>query len=505
MEDRISLQPDRTIGTITPELYGHFAEHLGRCIYDGIWVGPESDVANLDGLRRETVDLLRELHPPVIRWPGGCFADDYRWEDGVGPRTERPRRRNLWWVQTPERVPEESNEFGTDEFVRFCREVGAEPYLVLNVGAGSPTEAANWIEYCNYDGETEYANRRRANGNDEPYGITYWGFGNEGWGCGGRHDPDSYALACRRFANYVKTLDRFLLDEPLEFVASGHTGEGWNEQFLETLGNAVEFYDVPGYGLVDHLAIHSFFESGPDTGFTDEQYYRLFARARGVADEIDQAAAVIDRHVPESNIGVVVDEWGVWHRNCVAETGLQQENTVRDALAAAGVLDLFNERADVLTMANLAQTVNVLQCVVQTDAETAWPTPTYHVFDLYRDHAGARAIPASVTTDRRPVEKATRDVPMVSASASVSDELYVTLSNRDLDGPRRVRIEAPTNLANPQGRVAFDGLDPNECSRRENADSFAPESHAVETTPDGSLLVDVPSSSVVSIIAAIAE
>ena len=224
------IWPDIVESVISPNIYGHFAEHLGRCVYEGIWVGPDSAIPNDRGFRLDTLRALRELRVPVVRWPGGCFADDYHWEDGVGPRESRREWRNLWW-----RGPE-TNEFGTDEFLEFCRLIGSQPYICANVGSGSPTEASAWVEYCNGAGDTRYANLRRSNGHAEPYGVRYWGVGNENWGCGGNFTAEEYAAAYRRFATYMR-----MVDSTAELIACGDNANGpqgpdWNQRFLAGLG-----------------------------------------------------------------------------------------------------------------------------------------------------------------------------------------------------------------------------------------------------------------------------
>ena len=231
---RVTVHTEAGIDRIEPELHGHFAEHLGRCIYDGVWT---DDTADEDGFRADVLELLAGLEMPVLRWPGGCFADDYHWEDGVGPREDRPRRRNLFWGQGREMIPEESNRFGTDEFLEFCERVGTEPYLAANVGSGDPQEAANWVEYCNYDGDTELADRRRANGREEPYEVKYWGLGNENWGCGGQMSPEQYAREYRRFATYVGTQSAHMLDHDLELIACGFENHEWNHRFMEEVSD----------------------------------------------------------------------------------------------------------------------------------------------------------------------------------------------------------------------------------------------------------------------------
>jgi len=424
----VTLRTDATIGRVSPNLYGHFAEHLGRCIYEGLWVGEDSAIPHVRGIRQDTIRLLRELAAPVIRWPGGCFADDYHWADGIGPRGQRPRRLNLWWPA------EESNHFGTHEFVDVCRQVGAEPYICLNVGSGSPREARDWIEYCNAEGNTTLANQRRANGGSQSFRVRYFGVGNENWGCGGQFDPADYAREYRRYACFLRAVG-----QDVQLIACGHTTPDWNHRFLEAAEGA----------SIDHLSIHRYYGAGPALGFSEADHYQLLARAHQVEPDIDQTAAALRLLRPGSRIGIILDEWGVWHPEARADSGLEQANTMRDAVSAATVLNILNQRADVVTMANIAQTVNVLQCVVQTDGAACWPTPTYHVFRMFRPHMGASAFMTEV--DGPTVEyEATGGVASmpavhVSASTRVGDgTMCVTLVNRHLSEDIECLIVLPS-------------------------------------------------------------
>jgi alpha-N-arabinofuranosidase len=505
MTDTVRVLTADPIGRIAPEVYGHFAEHLGRCVYGGLWVGDDDRVPTDGGVREDTLSLLADLEPPVLRWPGGCFADDYHWRDGVGPREERPRRRSLWWAQGRGDEWEESNAFGTEEFLRVCRDTGAEPYLAGNVGSGSPGELVDWAEYCNGDGDTDLAEMRREHGREEPHDVRWWGVGNENWGCGGRYDPESYALEYRRFANYLRAFERVLGERCLELVACGDNDPDWNRQFMRTLGESGAIADVGGYELLDHLSVHRYYEAGDATGFDEEEYFRLLARAAAVGRDVDRAAELLGEFVPAGSVGVVVDEWGVWHPEAVPENGLEQPGTVRDALSAAAVLDDLNARADVVTMANLAQTVNVLQCVVRTDETDAWPTPTYRVFDLYRPHTGNEALTTGVETDDREVGEGedSGTVPLVSASASRGDDgVFVTLSNRALDA-RAVRVELDeldggVRADSAGASVLFDGQEPADVATAATADEFVSEALAAEAV-DGGVVVEAPPASVLAV------
>ena len=506
MSSEIRVRGQRTVDRISKHIYGHFAEHLGRCVYGGIWVGEDDRVVTEGGIRMDTVKLLRELGIPVLRWPGGCFADDYHWEDGVGPREERPTRRNLWWAQGREEAFVEPNDFGTDEFLRLCELLDTEPYLAVNVGSSTPEEALDWMEYCNNDDETELTRHRTENGHPEPYGVKYWGIGNENWGCGGRYAPDEYGGEYRRFANYLRGFKNHLNPGEMEFIACGHLTDDWNEVFFENLNKGMEFGPGTFLGmgspseLLDHFSVHRYYQAGGDTDFTEGQHYRIFARARKLADDIDRAAATLAEYVPTDDVGVIVDEWGVWHPEATPDNGLEQANTVRDALTAATALDIMHERADVVSMANIAQTVNVLQCLVETDEEDAWKTPTYQVFALYKNHAGNTAVEVEVETTTKSFTEEDHDVPMVSASASRNEDgLFLTASNRLYAESETIEIDLDGDYANPSATVLFDGQDAHAHSRKNNAGEFEPEALDVDISHEGTYAVEVPPSSVVGL------
>lgn len=426
---KLTIRVEDRVGTISPMVYGHFAEHLGRCIYEGLWVGEGSPIPNTRGVRADTASALRRLGAPVLRWPGGCFADDYHWRDGIGPRDARPRRVNLWWHD------EESNHFGTHEFIELCRQTGAEPYICLNVGSGTPDEAAAWVEYCNWAGATARSAERGANGSPEPFRVRYWGVGNENWGCGGRFAPDDYAREYRRFACYLQGRS----STPIELIACGHTTPDWNRRFLETLGDM---------RMLDHLSVHRYYNCGHAVEFTDTEYYNLYPRALQVENDIVDAAntlAVFNR--TGRKLGVIVDEWGVWHPEARNDNGLWQRNTLRDALVAAAVFDAFNRHADVVTMANIAQTINVLQCIAQTDGEKTWLTPTCHAFELYKGHMGNASVRVELddvpAADARKADGAAVQLPILSASASVSPDskrLILTVQNLHLKEPCELEV-----------------------------------------------------------------
>jgi alpha-N-arabinofuranosidase len=489
----VTVHTEAGIDRIEPELHGHFSEHLGRCIYDGIW---HSQSADGNGYREDVTTLLSDLDMPVLRWPGGCFADDYQWEDGVGTRENRPRRRNLFWSQDRAEVPEEPNTFGTDEFLTFCERVGTKPYLATNVGSGDPQEATDWVEYACYDGDTELANRRRKNGRDEPYEVPYWGVGNENWGCGGQMSPEQYAREYRRFATYVGSMDNLMLDDELELIACGFRDHEWNHRFMKEVSQSSWGVEFP----LDHLTLHHYYGRTMSVAEADEDDYDQFlVEALEIDDHIERIAATIDTFATTRDIGIIIDEWGAWHTEAVAESGLEQPGTVIDALSAAVVLDVFNDHADVMTMSNIAQTVNVLQCLVETAGDEAWARPTYRVFDLYAPHKGNEAVRMSVDAPTR--EVGDDELPLVGASASVSDdgERYVTVTNLDTRSAHTVEIGVGgDDAADVDAKVLFEGQEPDLVADADNADEFAAADLGVDVE-DGVLTAELEPSTVAGI------
>lgn len=410
---RITVLADEPIGIIRPELHGHFAEHLGGCIDGGLWVGEDSPIPNVGGLRTDVLDALKPLRVPVLRWPGGCYADDYHWEDGVGPRPQRPRRVNLWWGHNVE-----TNGFGTHEFIHLCRHLGAAPYLAGNVGSGSPREMREWMEYCNFNGDSTLARRRAAHGSPQPLGVRVWGVGNESWGCGGNFGPEEYACEFRRFATY---LGPFGGVQPY-LIACGPDGNDldWTRRFL------TQYLATPqhpmGGGRLGAIAAHYYCgTAGPSaTEYDSGQWYELLDKALRMEDLVKAQRAAIDSFDPRRRIGLVIDEWGTWHLPTPGSTPLWQQSTLRDALAAALTLDVFHRHAEKLEMCNIAQLANVLQSLVLTRGERMVLTPTYHVFRLYQSHQGGQSL--RTTFEAQPVSFAVgnekRQIPGLIGSAS---------------------------------------------------------------------------------------
>ena len=408
---RITIIPDEQIGTIRPEIYGHFAEHLGRCIYEGVWVGEDSEIPNTRGIRDDVVAALAALRPGVLRWPGGCFADDYHWQDGIGPRENRPHRINVHWNQEPE-----PNSFGTHEFIDFCRMIGTQPYICGNVGSGTVRELRDWVEYCNWPcrdaplgrlrratgtslqpGST-LSDLRAANGSPDPFAVKYWGVGNENWGCGGNFRPEDYCSEFRRYAGYM-----FNLGTPLFLIACGPSGNDieWTRRFFAKLRK--DYWDFGGFpsARIHGFAAHYYCgTAGSATEYTADQWYQLLRQAAQMEPLVVQQRAAMDAFDPARKIGLLVDEWGTWHPAAPGKPPLWQQNTLRDALVAALTLDTFNRHADKVVMSNIAQTINVLQAMILTDGPKMLLTPTYHVYEMYKEHQGGTAVRAIFEADR---------------------------------------------------------------------------------------------------------
>jgi alpha-L-arabinofuranosidase len=370
--------------TIHPNVFGHFAEHLGRCIYEGIWVGEDSPIPNVRGIRTDVASALRALRVPVLRWPGGCFADEYHWRDGIGPRDERPRMINTHWGGVTE-----TNHFGTHEFMDLCEQIGAEPYVCGNVGSGSVREMMEWVEYMTSDADSPMANLRRKHGRNEPWRLRYFGVGNENWGCGGNMRAEYYADNYRRYATYVKSY----AGNPIERIACGAGGTDyeWTETLMKSAGKQMQGLSLHNYTL----PTGNWQRKGSSTAFGEDEWHSTFVNAFRMEELVTRHGAIMEKYDPERRVGMVVDEWGAWYD---AEPGtnpafLYQASTLRDALVAALSLAIFCRHAARVTMANLAQTVNVLQAVVLTDGEVMRLTPTYHAFEMCGVHQRGTLVP----------------------------------------------------------------------------------------------------------------
>ncbi len=440
---RIIINENRSAGTVNRNIYGHFSEHLGRCVYEGLWVGEDSPIPNVKGLRSDVVNALKELRVPVLRWPGGCFADTYHWRDGVGPVSERKTIVNTNWGGVTE-----DNRFGTHEFMELCRQLGCEAYFSGNVGSGTVQEFSDWVEYCNMPGVSPMADLRRANGREEPFNVKYWGIGNEAWGCGGNMRAEKYADTCRQFSTYLRNYDR---DHKIYKIASGANVDDyeWTRKVAEIAGFAIDAVSLHYYTVPHDDWEHK----GPATGFTREEYYATLKKTLRMKELVTEHGRILRKADRRGRLGLVVDEWGTWYD---VEPGtnpgfLYQQNTMRDALVAALNLNIFNNHCDTVVMANIAQTVNVLQSMVLTDGPRMLLTPTYHVFKLYRGHQGARELETYAET--KLVSCGDWAVPNIHVSASENADGKVLLTVVNLSDAESAPVEVLSDVIGAKSAV----------------------------------------------------
>lgn len=427
---KLEMAPDAPV--INKNIYGHFAEHLGRCIYGGLYVGEKSNIPNTQGVRNDIINALKELKIPNLRWPGGCFADTYHWKNGVGPQSERPTIVNTWWGNVTE-----DNSFGTHNFLNLCEELGAEPYLSGNVGSGTVQELADWVQYVNFDGISPMSDWRKENGRDRPWGVTYWGIGNEAWGCGGNMRVEYYADIYRKYATFMSNAG---LDGGLFRIASGASDADYH--WTEVLMRDIPHKLLQGVAL-HHYSVLSWADKGPSVKFSEDEYFRIMKQSWLMEELVTKHSAVMEKYDPENKVALVVDEWGGWYN---VEEGtnpgfLYQQNTMRDAMIAGMNLNIFNNHADRVKMANLAQIVNVLQAVILTEGEKMILTPTYHVMKMYNVHQDAQLIPIELNTPD--YEFNGEKLPAISASASKDKDglIHISLINIDASKTNTVSID----------------------------------------------------------------
>ncbi|MFA7420836.1 MAG: alpha-N-arabinofuranosidase [Melioribacteraceae bacterium] len=429
---KISLDAGNNKTVIDKNIYGNFSEHLGHCIYGGIWVGENSPIPNTRGIRNDVVEALKKIKLPVLRWPGGCFADEYHWMDGIGPRDKRPKMINTHWGGVVE-----DNSFGTHEFLDLCEQIGAEPYICGNLGSGSVEEMSKWVEYITFDGESPMANLRKQNGREKPWSVKFWGVGNENWGCGGNMSAAFYADQYKRYATYTRNYGKNRLYK----IAGGPNSDDY--EWTETLMKNVGGWLMQGLSLHYYTVPKTWGDKGSATEFNEEEYFATMKKTLFMEEMVTKHSEVMDKYDPEKRIGLLVDEWGNWFN---VEKGtnpgfLYQQNSLRDAITAATNLNIFNNHADRVKMSNIAQMVNVLQAVILTDGPKMVLTPTYHVFDLFKVHQNAKLIPNKIeTTDYTFGDK---KVPAVNCSASQdeSGKIHISLTNVNPNKVEKVVIQ----------------------------------------------------------------
>lgn len=448
-QTKITLNTDLGKTQINKHIYGHFAEHLGRCIYDGLYVGENNTkVAHTRGIRNDIVQALKDLKVPNLRWPGGCFADAYQWKDGIGPKENRPSMINVWWGGVTE-----DNSFGTHEFLDLCEQIGAEPYLAGNVGSGTVQDLIDWVNYVNHPGGSPMSELRKKNGREKPWNVKMWGVGNEAWGCGGNMNAEYYSNIYKQYATFMTSWTN---DAKLFRIASGATDDDY--AWTETLMKNIPHNMLSGVAL-HHYSVIDWNKKGPSTQFSEAQYFKIMQEAWKMDELIVRHSTIMDKYDPEKKVALIVDEWGGWYE---VEPGtnpgfLYQQNTMRDAMIAGMTLNIFNNHADRVRGANLAQMVNVLQAVILTEGEKMILTPTYHVMKMYNVHQDATLLPIQLETQNYNFEG--KSIPAVSASASKNESgINISLTNIDYTKSQEVTISLRgENVSKVSGQILTSG------------------------------------------------
>ncbi|WP_179004535.1 alpha-N-arabinofuranosidase [Winogradskyella forsetii] len=480
----VKINPAETNQTISKHIYGHFAEHLGRSVYGGLYVGDDSAIPNTDGVRNDIIEALKELNIPNLRWPGGCFADIYHWKDGIGPKEDRKNIENVSWGNV-----REDNGFGTHEFLNLCETLGAEPYLAVNMNSGSVQEAVEWERYVNNpNGSSDLTDLRKENGRETPWDVKYWGIGNESWDCGGDMTAEYYSNLYKRYATAISSYDN---TEKLYRIAVG-PGEPdyeWTETVMKNIpANRIEGLSVHHYSVFDWV------DKGHSIEFTDEEYFKTMQRAWFMDEFINKNAEVMDKYDPEKKVGLIVDEWGGWY-NVLPGTNksfLHQQNTMRDAMIAGLTLNIFNNHADRVHMANLAQTVNVLQAIILTDDEKMLLTPTYHVMNMYKVHQDAELLSTEIENN-----PSFGDAPAISLSASTdkSGKTHVSLVN--IDGDKSYEITVNVDKMKPISASILESKKVQDHNTFDNPDKIKPKEFKDFKYKKGKITLEIPAFSVV--------
>jgi alpha-L-arabinofuranosidase len=487
---KLVLNVDQSKDTISRHIYGQFSEHLGHGIYGGIWVGPKSSIPNTRGIRNDVVAALKRMHIPNLRWPGGCFADEYHWTDGIGPRDKRPRMVNTHWGGVVE-----DNSFGTHEFMDLCEQLETEPYICGNLGSGSVEEMSKWVEYLTFDGESPMAKLRAQNGREKPWKVKFWGVGNENWGCGGNMTAAFYADQYRRYATYCRNYGTNRLVK----IAGGPSSGDF--QWMETLMKNIPLGMVGGVSLHHYTVPKSWSDKGSATSFTEAEYFATMEKAMHMEDLVVQHSRIMDVYDPGKRVGLMVDEWGTWYN---VEPGtnpgfLYQQNTLRDALTAALNLNIFNNHCDRVRMANIAQTVNVLQSLILTDGSKMVLTPTFYVYELYAVHHDAASIPLKVQSPRYEFDGKSLSSVSASASRDAQGRIHVSLVNINPIGTSKVTCEIrAARIGDVSGKM-ITGAATNSYNSFETPNTVVTGPFTSFKLEGDVLTVDLPSKSVVMI------
>lgn len=446
-QNTVILNADKGNDIINKNIYGHFAEHLGHCIYGGFYVGDSNKtIPNKDGVRLDVIDALKKLKVPVLRWPGGCFADTYHWKDGVGPKKDRPSMLNVWWGNV-----KEDNSFGTNEFLNMCELLGAEPYLSGNVGSGTPQELSDWVKYTTHpNGSSPMTDFRQKNGRPNPWHVKFWGLGNEAWGCGGNMRPEHYANVYRQYATFMTNWSN---TDRIFRIASGASDADYNWTEVMMRDIPLNMLDAVG---VHHYSVIDWNHKGSATGFSEEEYFTTMQKAMQMEELVTKHSAIMDKYDPKKKVAMAVDEWGGWYDVEPGTNGafLYQQNTMRDAMIAGTTLNTFNNHCDRVRMANIAQIINVLQAVILTNEEKLVLTPTYHVMEMYNVHQDATMLPLSVISTDYKMGKEKLKAISASASKDKNGLTHISLVNIDANKAQTVSININgANYKTVSGRI----------------------------------------------------
>ena len=491
---KITIRAKDEQGTINRHIYGHFAEHLGRCIYDGIYVGEDSSIPNVRGVRTDIVDALKQINIPNLRWPGGCFADLYHWRDGIGPKEDRPKRLNFWGDAA------ETNEFGTHEFLDLCEILECDPYFGGNVGSGTVKEMRDWVEYITANQDSTLSNERRANGREEAWPMPFWGIGNENWGCGGHMTPEQYADLYTQYHTHVRNYG----ETPMMKIASGIGGTDHNgediEVFMERLTSRRHSVKTDGVSIHYYVFLVEN-EEHDAVKFGEDEWYTVMQMAYHMDHVVKRNSEVLDKYDPEKRIWLIVDEWGNWFpvEEGTEPAFLYQQNTMRDAVVAALTLHIFQDHNDRLQMANIAQTVNVLQAMILTEGEKMVLTPTYHVYDMFKGHQDAQKLAFEVETDTMTIDGV--DVPKVSASASRTKDgdVLFTLCNLHATEAQTISVSVEDMDVSTVAGTILQGDALNAHNSFDAPETVVPQAFEGATLSDGVLSFELPAASVLAL------
>lgn len=493
----ILIHADQGKEKISKHIYGQFAEHLGTCIYGGLWVGEDSSIPNTKGYRNDVMGALKDLQIPNLRWPGGCFADEYHWMDGIGPRENRPRMVNNNWGGTVE-----DNSFGIHEFLNLCELLECEPYVSMNVGSGSVQETAQWVEYMTAE-DGPMAKLRKQNGREKPWNVKFVGVGNESWGCGGNMRPEYYADLYRRYSTYCRNYN----GNHLFKIASGASDYdyNWTEVLMKNVGHRMDGLSLHYYTCAGWTG-----SKGSATDFDEGQYYWTLGKCLEIEEVIQKHIAIMDKYDPKKRVALMVDEWGTWwdEEPGTVRGHLYQQNTLRDAFVAALTLNVFHKYTDRIKMTNIAQIANVLQSMILTKEDKMVLTPTYYVFQMYKVHQDATHLPLELICDTMSVRRdfyarreGERKLPLVSATASRNSDgvIHISLANASLDEAQEIELKLDgADMKNVSGTI-LTSKKIDDYNSFEKPDMVKTESYSGAKIKNGILRAKLPAKSIVTL------